>query len=329
MYPPEDHGGPAETGPEQEPRRRRRAGIAGTAVIVALSLLLAGILKGHRFIPNAGFNVGSLVETFLPWFGLAVPILLVWAVWRRSIVSIAAVLIPAVVWAFMFGGLIPDKSTGEGDFSIVTHNVKAGNTDVRSTADSLAASEADVIVGVELTPEKRAVYDEVLGEGYPNAVDYGTVGLWSKYPVSASEPVDLGIGWTRAFRAQIDIEGEPVAVYVAHLLSVRVNTEGFTIEQRDETARLLGNAIADEQLDRVVLAGDLNGTMQDSALAPITYQLRSAHAAAGKGFGFTWPEYFPAARIDQILFRGLTATDSAVLGETGSDHLPIRANFSF
>jgi vancomycin resistance protein VanJ len=127
----------------------------------------------------------------------------------------------------------------------------------------------------------------------------------------------------------VEIDGEPVAFYVAHLLSVRVNAEGFTSEQRNETAVLLAEAIADEPLDRVVLAGDMNGTMQDRALAPITYQLESAQAEAGKGFGFTWPADTPLARIDQILFRGLDATSSKVLDATASDHRPVLADFAF
>ena len=41
--------------------------------------------------------------------------------------------------------------------------------------------------------------------------------------------------------------GRPVAVYVAHLPSVRVKLEaGFTARQRDKSADALGEAIADE-----------------------------------------------------------------------------------
>jgi vancomycin resistance protein VanJ len=299
-----------------------------SAAVIVLSLLLTAILLLHRFIPNRWFNLGSLIETFLPWFGLAVPVLVLLAAIRRRPVAIVCSLLPGLVWFQMYAALIPDKHVGDGDFRVVAHNVNAENADTEATAESLLASDPDVVVLVELTEGQRLEWGQVLADRYEYSVAYGTVALWSSYPVADSNEVDLDLGWARAFRAEVDIEGEPVAFYVAHLLSVRVNSEGFTSEQRNETARLLGEAIAGERLDRVVLAGDLNGTVQDRSLAPITYQLDSAHAAAGKGFGFTWPADTPMARIDQVLYRGLEATGSEVMSATASDHRPVLVDFS-
>lgn len=78
---------------------------------------------------------------------------------------------------------------------------------------------------------------------------------------------------------------------------------GFTARQRDKSADALGEAIADEKLTRVVLLGDLNGTMNDRSLNAVTSQMRSTQGAAGSGFGFSWPASFPMARIDQIMVR--------------------------
>ncbi|MFG3338754.1 endonuclease/exonuclease/phosphatase family protein [Glycomyces sp. NPDC048151] len=300
-----------------------------SGAVIALSLLVAAVLLLHRFIPNRWLNLGSLIETFLPWFGLAVPVLVLLAAIRRRPLAIVCALLPGLVWFQMYAGLIPDKHKGEGDFRIVSHNVNANNTETEATAATLLAADPDVIVLVELTEEQRYEWSEVLDDTYEYSVSYGTVALWSAYPVVDSYEVDLNLGWARAFRAAVEIDGEAVAFYVAHLLSVRVNTEGFTSAQRNETALLLGEAIADEELDRVVLAGDLNGTSQDRALAPITYQLSSAQADAGKGFGFTWPADTPLARIDQVLYRGLEATGSDVLDATASDHRPVMADFAF
>jgi vancomycin resistance protein VanJ len=310
-------------------RRSSTGGKIFSGALITASLLLAAILLLHRFIPNTWFNAGSLIETFLPWFGLAVPPLVILAAIRRRALAIISALLPGLVWFQMYAPLLPDKQIGEGDFRVVAHNVNAENTDTEGTAATLLAADADVIVLVELTEEQRIEWSDVLSEQYEYSVSYGTVALWSTYPVLDSAEVDLHLGWARAFRAAIEIEGEPVAFYVAHLLSVRVNSEGFTSEQRNETAALLGEAIADEQLDHVVLAGDLNGTVQDRSLAPITYQLASAHAEAGSGFGFTWPADTPLARIDQVLYRGLEATGSDVLDATASDHRPVQADFAF
>ena len=154
----------------------------------------------------------------------------------------------------------------------------------------------------------------------------GTVGLWSKYPLSDVRSVDIRLGWQRAMRATVDAPAGRVAVYVAHLPSVRVKLEaGFTARQRDKSADALGEAIAAEPLENVVLLGDLNGTMNDRALKAVTSQMRSTQGAVGSGFGFSWPASFPMARIDQILVKGAQPESSWTLPATASDHLPIAA----
>lgn len=296
---------------------------------MAASLALAAMLLAHRFIPNRWYNLGSLIETFLPWFGLLIPPLIILAAIRRRPLAILIALLPGLVWLKLYAGLLPDKTDGPGDFRVIAHNINAANTDTEATADRLLDADPDILALVEVTEHQREEYDRILSRHYDYSVFYGTVALWSDQPIAASSEIDLELGWTRAFRAEIDIDGQPVAFYIAHLLSVRVNTEGFTADQRNRTAQLLGRAIAAEELDRVVLVGDLNGTAQDRALAPITYQLESAHATAGKGFGFTWPAQHPLARIDQVLYRGLEATGADVLEATASDHLPVQADFGF
>jgi vancomycin resistance protein VanJ len=144
--------------------------------------------------------------------------------------------------------------------------------------------------------------------------------------MTGTEPVHTKMGWTRAMRSTVTTPEGKVAVYVAHLPSVRVKLHaGFTANQRDNSADALGEAIADEALDRVILLGDLNGTMNDRSLNSVTSQMRSTQGAAGDGYGFSWPATFPMARIDQIMVRGVEPTSSWTLPKTGSDHLPIAA----
>ncbi|MFG3577588.1 endonuclease/exonuclease/phosphatase family protein [Micromonospora chersina] len=259
-------------------------------VLAALALLLGLLMLLHAKIPNRIGNLGSLVETFLPWFGLFIPVLLIAALWRRS------------------------------------------------------ASGADVLALVELTEEARGTYETELAKAYPYHTVQGTVGLWSKLPLSDTQPVDtkmdagpladtkpldIKMAYNRALRTTVATNQGPLAVYVAHLGSARVNPRaGFWTAHRDRNAQALGEAIAAEQNERVVLLGDLNGTMDDRAFASITSRLRSAQDAAGNGFGFTWPAKFPVVRIDQILVRGVKAGSSWVLPATGSDHLPVAARIT-
>ncbi|MCX4574613.1 endonuclease/exonuclease/phosphatase family protein [Streptomyces sp. NBC_01571] len=295
-------------------------------ILAALALLLALVMLLHAQIPNRIGNLGSLTETFLPWLGLFVPVLLVLALVRKSASALIAVLLPAIVWLNLFGGLLVDRTGSGGDLTVATHNVNAENPDPSGTARDVAASGADVVALEELTATAVPTYEKALAATYRYHSVQGTVGLWSKYPLTGARPVDIKLGWTRAMRATVATPDGGVAVYVAHLPSVRVKLEaGFTARQRDRSADALGEAIADEPLKRVVLLGDLNGTMNDRALNGVTSQMRSTQGAAGSGFGFSWPASFPMARIDQIMVKGIEPVTSWTLPETTSDHLPIAA----
>ncbi|MFB7932039.1 endonuclease/exonuclease/phosphatase family protein [Streptomyces sp. NPDC056039] len=304
-----------------DPRMWRRGlFVAGCAVLLAVVMLV------HSHIPNAIGNLGSLIETFLPWLGLLIPVLLLLALVRKSATALIALILPSLVWLNLFGGQLSDKTATGGDLTVATHNVNAENPDPSGTARDVAASGADVVALEELTASAVPTYEKALASTYRYHAVEGTVGVWSKYPLTGVKAVDLDMGWTRAMRATVTAPSGQVAVYVAHLPSVRVKMEaGFTARQRDRSAEFLGEAIAHEPLKNVVLLGDLNGTMNDRALNAVTSQMRSTQGAAGNGFGFSWPASFPMARIDQIMVRGLKPESSWTLPETGSDHLPIAA----
>ncbi|MGD6745837.1 endonuclease/exonuclease/phosphatase family protein [Streptomyces sp. BH106] len=295
-------------------------------VLAVLAILLALVMLLHAQIPNTVGNLGSLTETFLPWLGVFIPVLLVLGLVRKSATAVIAVLAPAIVWFNLFGGLLTDKTGSGGDLTVVTHNVNAENSDPAGTAKDVAASGAQVVALEEVTAQALPSYRDALAKAYPYHTVQGTVGLWSKYPLSDTKAVDIKLGWKRALRATVATPQGKVAVYVAHLPSVRVKlNSGFTASQRDKSADALGEAIADEPIEKVVLLGDLNGTMNDRALNGVTAQMRSTQGAAGSGFGFSWPAAFPMARIDQIMVKGVEPVTSWTLPATGSDHLPIAA----
>ncbi|MFF7529583.1 endonuclease/exonuclease/phosphatase family protein [Streptomyces bobili] len=295
-------------------------------VVAAFALLLALVMLVHSRIPNRFGNLGSLTETFLPWLGVFIPVFLVLAFVRRSATALIALLLPAVVWLNLFGGLLGDKTGSGGDLTVATHNVNADNADPSGTARDVAASGADVLALEELTETAVPVYEKALAATYRYHSVQGTVGLWSKYPLTDVAAVDIKLGWVRAMRATVTTPQGAVGFYVAHLPSVRVKLQaGFTAHQRDKSADALGEAIAADPLSRKVLLGDLNGTMNDRSLNAVTSQMRSAQGAAGSGFGFSWPASFPMARIDQIMVTGVEPVTSWTLPQTGSDHLPVAA----
>ncbi|MFJ2597887.1 endonuclease/exonuclease/phosphatase family protein [Streptomyces erythrochromogenes] len=310
--------------------RWRAAGGARGRVLASLALLTAAVLTFHCAVPNAVGRLGSLVEAFLPWLGLVVPLLLVAALVRRSAVALVALLLPALAWLGQFGVLLLPAERGAHHLTVVQHNISDENPDPAGTAAALAAAAPELVALEEVTPSALPAYAAALESRYPHHAVEGTVGLWSTYPLTDVrrldiKPAGIGEGWSRGLRAGVSTPEGEIAVYVAHLPSVRIGPSGFASQLRDESARLLGAAVAAEPVDRVVLLGDLNGTVDDRGLAPLTSRL----AAPRRGFALSWPASFPVSRIDQVLARSATVAEIRTLPATGSDHLPVVARITW
>ncbi|XKK61329.1 endonuclease/exonuclease/phosphatase family protein [Streptomyces sp. ARC32] len=171
-------------------RRTHPAGIWRRGRIAALLAPLATlVMLGHSLVPDRPGHLGSLTETFLPWTGLVVPLLLVCAAVRRSATAATAVLLPALVWGLLHGGTLADKQTNGGDLTVVTHNVNEHNPRPGGTARDLAASGADVLALEELGDP--SVYKKELAADYPYHAVRDTVGLWSRYPLTDTRTVDI------------------------------------------------------------------------------------------------------------------------------------------
>ncbi|MGZ3102749.1 endonuclease/exonuclease/phosphatase family protein [Streptomyces sp. H72] len=296
-------------------------------VPAGFAVLTAAVLLCHGLVPNAVLGLGSLLESFLPWLGLAVVVLLVLALLRRSALALVAALLPAAAWTYLFGAtLLPAPEPDAADLVVVQHNVSDENTDPAGTARALADAGPDLIALQELVSPALGVYTETLAARYPYRAVRGTVGLWSKHPLTDIRPLDIkprGLTreWNRGLRTVVSTPRAEIAVYVAHLPSVRVGAGGLAASLRDESAGLLGDAVADERLRRVVLLGDLNGTVHDRALKPLTSRLEVAR----RGTALSFPASFPLARIDQVMARSATVGHIRTLPATGSDHLPVVA----
>ncbi|WP_437017912.1 endonuclease/exonuclease/phosphatase family protein [Streptomyces californicus] len=291
------------------------------------AVVLGGVLAFHRLVPNRPGRIGSLIESFLPWGGVLVVVLLAVALVRRSAVALVALLLPVGVWVDTFGGLLlPGEPSGGRELVVVQHNVSDENRDPAGTARALIGSGADLVALEELVDPQVAVYEKALAGAYPHRVVRGTVGLWSKHPLSGEQVVDIkppsiAEEWSRGVRAVVHSPYGDAAAYVAHLPSVRVGVGGLASQRRDESAALLGRAVAAEGVEPLILLGDLNGVVEDRGLRPLTSQLEVAES----GFAFSFPAAFPVARIDQVMARSATVGRIRTLPATGSDHLPVVA----
>lgn len=296
-------------------------------VLAGLAVLTAALLLLHRAIPNSPGRLGSLLETFLPWLGAAAAVLFCLALLRRSVPALLASLVPVAAWTYVFGGLLlPGAEAGGHGLLVVQHNVSDENPDPAGTARALARARPDLIALQELVPPALGVYERTLAAGYPYHAVRGTVGLWSRYPLRDVraldiKPREITEPWNRGLRAVVRAPRGELAAYVAHLPSVRLRPSGLASSARDESARLLGAAVAAEELTTVILLGDLNGTVEDRGLAPLTARL----AEPRRGFAFSYPAAFPLARIDHVLARSASVGRIRSLPATGSDHMPVAA----
>ena len=330
--PPSPPGPPTRPAPDaarvrpDSPRvRPDRRGAGRASAVVAV--LTAGLVLFPRSVPNSVGRLGSLLEAFLPWLGLVAVVLLAVGLLHRSAVALLALLLPVAAWTYTFGGLLlPGARPGPRELVVVQHNVSDENADPAGTARALADAGPDLIALEELLPAALPAYERTLAPEYPHHAVRGTVGLWSRHPLTGTRPLDIkpaGItaDWRRGLRASVRTPHGDLAVYVAHLPSVRVGAGGLASRWRDESAGLLGRAVAAETRDPVILLGDLNGTVDDRGLAPLTARMNVAE----RGFAFSYPAGLPLARIDQVMARSATVADIRVLPATGSDHLPVVA----
>ncbi|WP_223167288.1 endonuclease/exonuclease/phosphatase family protein [Nonomuraea sp. SYSU D8015] len=289
-------------------------------VVVVSSIVVAAALAGHQLIPALG-GFTPVLESLLPWLGLTVPLLLLAAALARSTLAAAAALVPGVVWAAMFGStLFRTPPGGPSDLAVGTVNVG-----VRNNASGEAVREIakglDLLAAQELTAGGPAA--KQLNKLFKYHYPVSTVGLWSRYPITETKPLDVGLGWPRALRAVVATPKGKITVYVMHLASAR---PGHTAGRDASLARARKLIDADSS-KRILLLGDLNTATTDRGMRGLIPPLSDAQSVAGDGFGFTWPSEFPITRPDHILFKGMKATEAGVAPATGSDHRAALASF--
>ncbi|MEU4403302.1 endonuclease/exonuclease/phosphatase family protein [Streptosporangium sp. NPDC023963] len=281
--------------------------------IIVTAGALALILGGHRLLPELG-GFTPVLESLLPWLGVAVPVLLVCALATRSWQVILAAMVPATVWGLMFGPtLLRSPPGGPSDLSVATLNVGATNADSADAIRSVSR-DRDLVAVQELTAGGPAA--KVLNDRFPHRYRIATVGLWSRFPIAEARKADIGLDWARALRAVVVTPKGRLTVYVMHLASAR---PGQTA-QRDETLSYARRMIDRDDSEHLLLLGDLNTATTDRKRSGLVPPLSDAQQEAGTGFGFTWPASFPVTRPDHILYRGMVATRAGVERAAGSDH---------
>lgn len=276
---------------------------------------------------------------------------------RRRLAWAGAV--PLGIAAYLWlGSYLPARLDGPatvdpgGTLTAVTYNVRAGNDDAHDIAAAILASGAEVValqelneaLGVELAALLAATHPYVDLAPCPPCGDWGSLGVFSAYPV---EPVPVDLAGPSARNPQTTLLHHPrgdVLVVNVHNLSTPRFPQIWPAEVARAVASREAVAAALVELARrsdlpVVAMGDFNTTERSGAYRALTSEFADAWRKAGFGFGSTFhggaPESGPwrlavpdwLLRIDYVFHSAEMATMAVKVEpwRAASDHRPVKA----
>lgn len=274
----------------------------------------------HQQIPDVA-GLGLILDNLAPWLGLGILVLLLMTIAVGGRGTYVALLVPTVVWGVLFGPeSLPSAAVdGQNTLVVASQNV---HQDAVTSARALADSGAEVITLQELGEGQIDLVTDALKASHPYFYSVSTVGLWSSYPLSNPEPLDLGLGWDRALRADVETGSGPVRVYAVHAASARPTGH----DERDTMLASLADYVEKDPSSKVIAAGDFNATSTDRHFAPVAEQLDDVRYSAW-GLAMTWPRSpFAMLGIDHVMVRGIAGTSLERIPAGDSDHYALRAS---
>ncbi|MBM7515858.1 endonuclease/exonuclease/phosphatase family protein [Nocardioides nitrophenolicus] len=238
--------------------------------------------------------------------------------------------------------LVCRAQIGTTQFTALSYNIKSARAgSLERLLGVMQQSKATVILLQEVDYKRRSTgsvdqagwFAERLG-GWGSAFGrnvtfgdglYGTA-VVSKYPILSSENTPLpNIGRAQPrglLHVVIDVEGVEVSIYSTHLDNTSANI-------RTAQATRISSILAADPRPKI-LGGDMNTWPNSGPERILSSRLSDSFVVAGSGGGATHPAGKPRTRIDYLLYGGpdLTATSSVVMPAGGSDHLPVRSEFT-
>lgn len=298
-------------------------GLALCAPLTIAACAFSGI--GHRWVDILAQFVG-------PALVVAGAVLVVAAILKLRLVLMAATVVAVIVlvagspqWAPPRGEPGEDRT----EITLYSANLHRDNTDVDAIARSIAASDADILVLVEVGPAPTAALDQVLA-GYPHRAFRGSAGrpaggvltvIASRWPLTN---LNLRVSQLSIEAASVRTPLGPVTVAGVHM--TRPWPYQIQWEQIRQADGLVGWANATS--GPILAAGDFNSVSS----ARIGRQIRSqSRLIPAPGWPGTWPSALPAfagITIDQVYRTpDLALVDRRLGHDTGSDHRPVITRF--
>ena len=276
------------------------------------------------------------------------------AIWKRHWFGATLQVICAIAYIWVMADALADGHDAEApagsiEVGTLTYNLGDGMAEPNDVVDLIRSSDADLVALVEVTDDVATAIETQLADRYPYRVVRGGgipgKALLSAYPITQFEWLEYNPG-RPDLRAEIDLDGRPVSVIVAHPPPPEITATGIrdrkgTNDQIDALMRLV------EATDQpLLMLGDFNITRQHDLYEEIEATgLTDVFNRAGNGLGFTMPvrlqalkvisdrlasiRIIPLARIDYIwVSQDWLPLESWVGDDAGSDHMPVLARLA-
>ena len=210
-------------------------------------------------------------------------------------------------------------------FRFVTFNKYWRNNNAPRIGEYLESTHADVIAIQELESSDFLTELRTRMPSYPHV--YATtrrrhgVVLFSRWPLTQTETIELVPGGAHIAKAQVNWHGESIAIIGAHL-HWPIGAHDVSLRNA-ELARLL--AIAHAVHGPLIVGGDFNLTAWSPNFQQVREDAVLRDCAAGHGMPVTWPAFFLplGIRIDQCLHTDEWDVTRVASGPAlGSDHYP-------
>ncbi|MDA0998689.1 MAG: hypothetical protein O2944_10840 [Proteobacteria bacterium] len=260
---------------------------------------------------------------------LCIAVVALLAFWRR--IAALALFLAAINGVTVGDSTMAmDEGIGEPILRIVSHNLRAPADRPSKSFAQILALKPDIAIMLEYLDgwDSQA---KALFEAYPYRAStpswlpdggvHHRIVVVSKIPIRSAQSLQPPNGLPRPFgiRFEVDVAGQPLAIYAVHL--VKVVTPGEVRQRRFEHAMIHDWLRREPRPARVAVIGDMNATPY-SAIFKSAFPTDGSLKRAGGWPAATWPALLGplGIPIDHLMVGADLAARADTVGSGGSDH---------